>query len=488
MVKEFKEIIRSYQEEMLKSLQECIKIKSLSGEEKGLRQVLQYFLELGQSLGFQAKNIDNLGGVIEFGGNQSNGPDSGKTIGIIVHLDVVPEGSGWKHDPFAGQIEDGKIYGRGAIDDKGPAISALYAMKAVKESGLDMQAKIQMIIGLDEETIWDKTPKLLEKITEPDFSFVPDSMFPIVIAEKGLVWLELKKNFKPKPASESPPQHAYSGLELKKIAGGYSLNIVPDYCEATLEVKKREKAHWQQKIKELITKSQFQMDLAEHGPDLTIISHGKPAHAFACYEGRNAISQMILFLTQAEMQNMLYLNEEQQQFLNLFAENIGLDHYGKALGLACEDALTGRLTINPGYIKLDKQTLSLGLDIRFPAGEQLDSMKEKISSAFQCFQAEQIILDSLESLNFPEDNEHIQKLLKVYRDYTGDQKAKPIGMGGTTFAKAFKRAVAFGPTFPGKPKVEHQADEYIELEHLMQCAEIYALALKELTQVPGSPA
>ncbi|NLM21499.1 MAG: M20 family metallopeptidase [Peptococcaceae bacterium] len=473
---------------MLKALQECIKVRSLSGEEEGTRQVLQYFLELGQSLGFQAKNIDNLGGVIELNDKQNNGPDSGKTIGIIVHLDVVPEGSGWKHEPFAGQIEDGKVYGRGAIDNKGPAISALYAMKAVKESGLDRQAKIQMIIGLDEETVWDKTPKLLEKITEPDFSFVPDSVFPIVIAEKGLVWLELKKNFQPKPTPENSPQNAEPGLELKKIAGGDSPNIVPAYCEATLVIKKGQKADWQQKIKELIAKSQFQMDLTEKGQDLTIISHGKSAHAFACCEGRNAISQMVLFLTQAEMRNMLHLNEGQQQFLNLFAENIGLDHYGKTLGLACEDTLTGRLTINPGYLKLDQQSFTLGLDIRFPAGEQLDSIREKINSAFQCFQAEQIILDSLESLNFPEDNEHIQKLLKVYRDYTGDRKAKPLGMGGTTFAKAFKRAVAFGPTFPGKPKVEHQPDEYIEIEHLMQCAEIYALALKELAQVPRSPA
>ena len=482
---EIKETIRSFQEEMLKSLQECLKIKSLSGEEEGTRRVLEYFLELGRSLGFEAKNIDNLGGVIEFGGDHNDGKDSGnspgETIGIIVHLDVVPEGRGWKHEPFAGQIEDGKIYGRGAIDDKGPAISALYAMKAVKDSGFIPKGKIQMIIGLDEETSWAKTPKLLEKIPEPDFSFVPDSVFPLVIAEKGLVWLELKKVFKQKQIPDNQSPKPQSGFKIKKIEGGASLNIVPAYCEALLEIPEGEKNAVCRKLKQLISQSGFRLELMEKGTDATLASYGQPAHAFNCQEGQNAVAQLLVFLARAEVLEMLDLTDEQRKFITLFAQKIGLEHYGESLGLACEDDLTGKLTVNPGFLRMDHQALTLGLDIRFPAAERLESMLEKIKSAFRCFEAEQTVLDSLDSLSFSEDEEHIQKLLKVYRDFTGQQEVKALGTGGTTFAKAFKRAVAFGPTFPGTPKVEHQPDEYIEIEHLINCTEIYALAIKELT-------
>jgi len=457
----FNELIKSSGKEMIKSLQECIRIESISGHQEETRRALDYYLGLGQNMGFKTKNINNLGGIIEFG-------EGAKTIGIIVHLDVVPEGSGWKFPPFEGQIENGRIYGRGAIDDKGPAISVLYALNAVKDSGAAPSCKIQIITGIDEETVWNTTPELLKIIKEPYFSFVPDSRFPLVIAEKGLIWLELKRDF---PVS-SIKQNKESGIIIQSIAGGDFLNIVPDHCEAVLISD--DPATVKEKLNDYIKETHYKIDLEENNAGIKLISHGKPAHAFVCNEGQNAVSQLLIFLSSLD------INEEQKKCLTVFVTRLGMEHFGESLGLACEDQLTGKLTVNPGFISMDKNSFTLRFDIRFPANQHLDSMKEKVRSAFQCFEAEQTITDSLESLSFPEDDPHIQRLLQVYREYTGDAEAKPLGMGGTTFAKAFKNAVSFGPAFPGMAKVEHQPDEYMEIDHLLRCTEIYALAISEL--------
>ncbi|HHV65278.1 MAG TPA: M20 family metallopeptidase [Peptococcaceae bacterium] len=473
--------IKNYQEEIIQALQECLKIKSISGQEEGIRQALDYYLNLGKKLGFKATNVDNLGGIIEFGEGQ-------KTIGIIVHLDTVPEGQGWNYPPFAGQIQEGKIYGRGAIDDKGPAIAVLYALKAIKDAGIKPQCKVQIIIGIDEESVWNTTPQLLNKIREPDFSFVPDSKFPLVIAEKGLIWLEIKKNFPSISTNNTSSYHPNpkSHIVIKHLQGGSeSINIVPDYCEAILEITNPLPQDINAKLKEYLREEKAinpekspRIELHKNGQELKIVAHGKSAHAFNCQEGYNAISSLIRFLSQLD------ISSEQKKFLDTYNSKIGLDCHGKALGLELEDKLTGKLTQSPGYIQLDEKSVILRVDIRFPASVNLASVQAKVLSAYQCFEGHLAIIDSLESLNFPEDEPHIQTLLKVYKDYTGDLEAKPLGMGGTTFAKAFQRAVAFGPTFPGMPKVEHQPDEYIEIEHLLKCTEIYAQAILELVSPP----
>jgi succinyl-diaminopimelate desuccinylase len=479
-MKEIKETVSTLKEEIIKSLQACIRIKSISGDEEGTLKVLEFFLNLGQSMGFKSANVNNLGGIIEFGEGE-------RTLGIIVHLDTVPEGTGWQYPPFEGRIEDNKIYGRGAIDDKGPAISVLYALKTIQDTGIKPDCKIQIIIGIDEETVWNTTPKLLKKIREPDFAFVPDSNFPIVIAEKGLVWIEITKDFlQINPNTETTKSQTNldknnqkkqkPSIIIKKILGGSeSLNIVPDYCAATLKMTEDKLQTVEKKLQRFLQQEKFaNIEIEKNDSEIKLLSHGKSAHAFNCDEGRNAISQLILFL------NQLDIAEEQKTFLETYTSKIGMEYFGESLGLASEDELTGKLTVSPGYIHLDEKSANLKVDIRFPASEQLTVLKGKVDSAFQPFQGNLKIIDSLESLSFSEDDPNIQKLLQVYRDYNGDREAQPLGIGGTTFAKAFNNAVGFGPTFPGMAKSEHQPDEFMEIDHLMKCTEIYALAIKKL--------
>ncbi|KUO65868.1 MAG: dipeptidase [Gracilibacter sp. BRH_c7a] len=458
---QFKETVSSAKDEMIKALQDCLKIKSTTGTD-GVHKALDFYLNLAKDMGFTVKNIEKLGGLIEFG----QGP---KTIGLIVHLDTVPEGSGWSFPPFEGQIQNGKIYGRGAIDDKGPAIATLYALKAIKDSDSQLQNKFQIIVGIDEEDVWTTTPQLLKKIKEPDFSFVPDSKFPLVIAEKGLIWLELAHDFN----KQAIPKKSLSMI-IKNMQGGGSLNIVPESCEALLTGDIQLLSQVKTKLADYLNKTKSNIRIEENGSDIKLVSQGKSAHAFNCQEGINAIAQLILFL------NELDINTQQKEFLSIYSKKIGMECFGESLGIQMEDKVSGKLTISPGEVLMNDTMVKLKVDLRFPATSTLDSVKRKVLQAFQEFSGDIKILDSLESLSFPEDDPHITKLMQVYKDYTGDTEAKPLGMGGTTFAKAFKNAVAFGPTFPGMAKVEHQPDEYMEIDHLIRCTEIYALAINEL--------
>ena len=146
-------------DELIKNLQELIKIPSVHSESNNVNEpfgentvkALEYILNLGQKFGFKTKNIDGYCGYIEFG----EGPE---LIGIVGHLDVVPEGENWTYSPFEAHIENNKIYGRGAIDDKGPVMASLYAMKAVmdycSENNISINKRVRLILGLNEERDW----------------------------------------------------------------------------------------------------------------------------------------------------------------------------------------------------------------------------------------------------------------------------------------------------------------------------------------------
>ncbi|WP_462428207.1 Sapep family Mn(2+)-dependent dipeptidase, partial [Fusobacterium varium] len=144
--------VLDYKEEVIKGIQGAVQIKSVQEPAKegkpfgdGPAEALQYFLNLGKELGFEVKNFDNYAGTIEFGEGE-------ETVGILGHVDVVPEGEGWTYPPYSATIADGKIFGRGTLDDKGPSMVCLYAMKAIKDSGIKLSRKIRMIIGAHEET------------------------------------------------------------------------------------------------------------------------------------------------------------------------------------------------------------------------------------------------------------------------------------------------------------------------------------------------
>ena len=145
----------------------------------GPAKALEAFLTIAERDGFKTLNVDNVAGRIELGSGD-------EIFGLFGHVDVVPAGPGWQTDPFVPVIKDGKIYGRGTSDDKGPSIAAYYALKLIRDLGLPINKKIHFIIGTDEESEWVGIHRYLETQPAPDFGFSPDAEFPIINGEKGI--------------------------------------------------------------------------------------------------------------------------------------------------------------------------------------------------------------------------------------------------------------------------------------------------------------
>ena len=192
------EKVLTYKDEIVKGIQGAVQIKSVQEPAKegkpfgdGPAAALQYFLDLGAKLGFKVENFDNYAGTIDFGEGE-------EVVGILGHVDVVPEGDGWIYPPYSGTIADGKIFGRGTLDDKGPSMICLYAMKAIMDSGVKLNRKVRMIIGANEETgslCMEHYFNTL-KMPQPTMAFTPDSSFPVTFAEKGIIRVKFTQEYK----------------------------------------------------------------------------------------------------------------------------------------------------------------------------------------------------------------------------------------------------------------------------------------------------
>lgn len=461
-------LIDNNKDEIIKSLQEIVRIKSIEDESKpgmpfgeGVNKALEYALNLSKKLGFETKNIDGYAGHAEFGEGE-------KTIGILVHLDVVPEGKDWTYPPFEAEIHDGRIYGRGTIDDKGPAIAALYAMKTVKESGLSINNKVRIIFGTNEESGWGGITYYLKKVKAPDLAFTPDADFPVIHGEKGIIDIILKKKFN---------NICTSDIKVKSIKGGNRSNMVPDLCTAVLEVAEDRKDFITAILKEFTEEFGFNITLEDKGNMIQLKCEGVSAHGSTPELGKNAISQMLMFLNK-----IIDCECDLCSFIRLYCGKIGMEYNGQSIGCGIEDDVSGKLTFNVGVIDLDEKNGKVTVNIRYPIKINKKQIYEGIKNELGGTGVEIEERDHLQAIYVPEDNFLVQKLMKVYKDITGDIDARPITIGGGTYARAMENAVAFGPLFPGQKELAHQKDEYIEIDHLIKLAKIYAKAIFELSK------
>lgn len=451
--------ILSLKNQIIKSVQESIHIKSVQSPEKegmpfgqGVYDVLQYALNLSESLGFRTRNMNNMIGYAEYG----NGP---QMIAVLGHLDVVPEGDGWIYPPFGGEIHDGKIYGRGALDDKGATIGALYALKAIKELNIPLSKRVRIIFGTNEET-GSKCAKYYTEHEEiPAAGFTPDAQYPIINGEKGIVNYALKKNLK----------NGDSNVVLKSIKGGTALNVVPSYAEAVLDTDDANKKI----IKELAAKySNIEITEDKY---ITVKAHGKPAHGSTPQLGINAISILFDFLSHLDF------SEDLQDFISYLNQYFLSDIYGEKLGIDLKDDISGKLTLNFGLISGDSNQIQFKLNIRYPVTKKFEDFKTILDEKFYKANIEISSITHKKSLYVDPDTEFIKKLQKVYKDKTG-KEGRLLSIGAGTYAKSLKNIVAFGPIFEGEPDLDHLTNEYISINNLMKNVQIMAAAIYELAK------
>lgn len=421
-------------EQMIKALHGLVSINSVSGAGpkeapygEGPAKALDYVLELCDSFGFRTKNCDGQVGYAEIG-------QGDELIGILGHLDVVPAGGGWDFEPFACTRDNGRLYGRGVTDDKGPVIATLFAMKALLDSGVPLAKRIRFIFGLAEE-VGDWPDMEYYKRTEelPAYGFTPDANFPAIYGEKGIARFNL---------SMSPEKAG-----VVEITGGEAANMVADRCAATLRAKT--------------------------GGTVLLEATGRSAHGSLPWDGENAISKL---MAEIAARNDL----EPCPLAEWYNALIGFDLYGQRAGCAMEDAESGPLTLNVGMARTTAEAVTLSIDIRYPVTKTLEEVRRGLAAALAPYGVALETDSSMKPVYMDKNGPVLQKLLAAYRAVTGDETSQPEVIGGGTYARAMDNIVAFGPMLPGREGTEHQKNEYILEEDFVLLEKIYHRALLNL--------
>ncbi len=440
--------MEKYFDDIVKSTVELIKFDSSLKESeegypfgKGAGDCLAYFLSLAESMGFETHDYDHYVGEVVFG--------EGKPFAILAHLDVVPAGSGWKYPPFGGVINDDvsdggvegmKIWGRGAMDDKTPAIVCLYALKALKDSGITPRRTFKLIVGCNEEAGWKCIEHYKQVAEMPEEGFTPDADFPVIYAEKGILHVSL--HF---PVTDAP---------FSSLCAGERVNMVCDGASAILTRKAAEKlVYYENPIKGT--------RLSYDNTTNILRASGKSAHGSTPEKGANALQALLYFLS-------TFHDDCKNIYSLLFEDRTGL----KTL----QDE-TGVLTLSPDVATYKNGVLTVTADIRFPATLSLESVEEKLSQ----FGVEYTVENYQAPLYNDPNGKLITTLMGVYNEVTGKQE-KPIAIGGGTYARALKCGCAFGPEMKDEEATIHQANEYVTFDRIKLMSEVYFAAVKAIAK------
>lgn len=355
-------------------------------------------------------------------------------VGILGHLDIVPVGEGWTHDP-KGEICGGRFYARGASDDKGPTMAALYAMKELQDAGTPLNRRVRLIFGQSEETgSWDDMAWYREHEQLPVCGFTPDADFPAIYGEKGILGLRLSL--------------ALARTGLQWIEGGDATNMVPGWCRAK----------------------------TAGTPAAEYSASGKSAHASTPEKGENAISGLMEQLAADGLDSPL---------IEFYRRHIAHDYTGEKMGCCFADEQSGRLTLNAGMIRTVGDMAELSIDIRYPVTFTGKQVTEVVEAAAAPYGITVTCTENNPPIYMDKNGAAIQAMLEVYREVTGDL-SEPRVIGGGTYARSMPGIVAFGPGRPGREGTEHQKDEYILIEDLLQAEEIYRRTIERLANL-GQP-
>ena len=455
---EYLQLIERDRDELVRSLQGCIRIPSVRGQAcigapygAQVGRCLDYMLELARGMGFSVGRMDGHVGWCEYGRGE-------EMVAVLGHLDVVPEGEGWTVPPYEGRVAEGRIYGRGAMDDKGPTVAALYALRALKESGVPLKRRIRLIFGVNEETgSADMAYYLSHGGEVPVMGITPDGSYPVINGEKGLVIQSFSRTIR-----QTGP------VRLLELQGGSASNIVPDQAFARLACP-RETAE------QICAMGAVRVACTRTEEGVRLEARGISAHGASPEEGENAVGRLLLAL------RSLPLEGELKQTVALLAEKLGMEWNGRALGVAMEDGCSGALTMNLGVIRGTEREVEVVLNYRYPVTHTLEECAPAVRAAFEGAGFHQTGFQHQAPIYMEPESAPVRTLLKVYRDYTG-QSAQPQCIGGGTYAKSMPNTLAFGPVFPGDEVREHRPDEFMELDRLMDNAKLLGAAMYELAK------
>ena len=459
---ELKSFLKEHKAEMKAALADLVACESVRGEAaenapfgEGVKAALDTFLALCEKSGLAVRNVDNYVGVAEIG-------DQTSPLGILCHLDVVPAGEGWDFDPFTLTEKGGFLYGRGAIDDKGPTVAVLFALLAVLSTGKPLVRGVRLIAGCAEETDWEDMDYYTARESFPKLLFTPDAEFPVIHIEKGRVQGKLTRKCEPTAAPRA----------VTNIDAGVAINAVPERATATLRGFSAEELS---ALCERVALPDAATVVVEQDGDYAVLTaFGKAAHASTPEEGLNALCVLLWVLSSLPLDEC-----DGTDCVRALSRMFPLGETdGTALGVACNDEKSGALTATLDTITFTEEKMKAEFDVRFPTCESLEGMKSALAFAAER-EGFALSATGAEPHHVPEESPLVQTLLGVYEQVTGEP-GYAVAIGGGTYVHDTKTGVAFGAEFPGDDNRLHAANERVEIDKWMKTALIYARAIEEI--------
>lgn len=442
-------LLKKYRPQIISNLQNMIRIRSVEGPPEkgkpfgeGVHKALTLALETASALGFRTVDRDGMIGWAEYGSGE-------EMIAVLGHLDVVPEGKGWEYPPFGAEIHDGRIYGRGTTDDKGPTMAALWALKILADEEHRLSKRIRIIFGTNEESGFRGITWYAANEEHPVAGFTPDITEGIVFAEKGGLHIPMVFRIE----DQGP-------VALVGFSSGEAVNIVPDLAEAVFEGEETLLKEWGDQLKNAVKLLPCGGEITRSGASLRVSALGKASHASLPENGENAIAALCLLLAK---------NPPPGKFtpvFDLLSKLMADSKYGNDLGIAMSDEVSGALTCNPGLASFADGILTVTLDIRHPVTISGDTVARRLKEHLDPLGVRSSVSSRNFPLHVPKDSPLILQLSEAFYETTG-KRPRVMAIGGGTYAKALPNVVAFAPFPEPLPELAHQANEYIDIESFM---------------------
>ncbi|XJS11465.1 dipeptidase PepV [Aerococcaceae bacterium WGS1372] len=466
------EEVEKRQDLLLKDLFRLLKIESVREDDLATEEApvgpgplaaLKEFLSMAQEDGFETEQFGPWAGHVKLGQGE-------ELLGILGHVDVVPAGTGWDTEPFEPQLINNRIYGRGSSDDKGPTVAAYFAIKLLRELGIEFNKRIHLIVGTDEESGWQCMDYYFQHAPMPDLGFSPDATFPIINGEKGNV--SALFNFE-------VGENIEGDLKLVQFKSGLRPNMVPQDATAVIEVQENDLVGELTKAYDAFFNDYENLsgDYTISDLAITLNLSGKAAHGSTPEKGINAGTHLAKFL-----EKYSFDTQGSQDFIHLLARELYLGFNGQKLNVHHNHEVMGEVSMNVGIISFDaSEGGHIDVNFRFPEGTTPEKMEEQIKKHLIAYTVNVSMSDFKEPHYVPADDSLVKTLLSVYERQTGE-KGEEQTIGGGTYGRLMPRGVAFGALFPDSIDTMHQANEFIALDDLLKATAIYAESIYELTR------
>jgi succinyl-diaminopimelate desuccinylase len=453
--------VEAHREELIEDIKTLVRIPSDRGNPQpgkpygeGPAAALAAALQLAEGYGFHVKNYENHVGTVDLR------PENDHHLDILSHMDCVPVAQGWTvTEPFDPIVVDGKLYGRGTADDKGPGVAALYAARCVKELGIPLKHNVRLIWGCDEECGSSDIAYYYAQEQEAQYTFSPDADYPVINIEKGGFGGTITGNY---PESTALPR-------VTKVEAGQKLNVVPDRCHTEIQGMRKTVAEIY--CAGVTEKTGVHFTITELDKDhIALDAQGVGAHAASPQNGNNAITATLQLLASMHLAPC-----PQQAALAALAQLLPHgDYLGAGLGVKMSDEASGELTLSLDILAVTPTGLKAQFDSRCPLCATEENMKNVVAKNCAAHGLHLEDTPMRPPHHVPADSPFIQTLLHSYEKYTGVQNAKPLAIGGGTYCHEMKNGVAFGCTMPGTDNHMHGNDEFAVVEELVISAKIFA--------------